>query len=55
MTSLRKATPRWTCNFTFEVTDVPIAEVDLYAVEIASRGKITFKESDAHDVALTLG
>jgi hypothetical protein len=43
------------CTFKFKVPNVPIADTDLYSVEVTSRGKITFTQAEAGSVGLTLG
>lgn len=46
--------PTVQCIFDFTVNDIPI-KGDIYSVEVANRGEITFKRSEAKAVALTLG
>ena len=43
------------CVFSFLVKDVPVADTDLYSVEVSHRGKITFTKDEADDLGLTLG
>lgn len=43
-----------TCLLKFSVEDVP-AGSGIYSVEVSHRGQISFKESEAADVQLTLG
>jgi hypothetical protein len=43
------------CTFEFTVADVPVADKDLYAIEVAHRGKITFTQAEAKSVGLSLG
>lgn len=42
------------CTFPFEVSGVP-ASGELYTVEVARRGTVTFKRAEADAVSLTLG
>lgn len=46
--------PTVTCHFGFTVTDVP-AGIGIYSVEVSHRGEISFKETDASDISLSLG
>lgn len=44
-----------TCEFGFEIFDVPPAGGGPYSVEVSHRGEISFTQAEATDVALTLG
>jgi len=43
-----------TCEFAFTVQGVPVADSDLYSVEVSHRGKVPFKKAEAKRVALSL-
>jgi len=43
------------CDLAFTVPDVPVQKDDIYTIEVSHRGEITFKQSEAGSLALTLG
>ncbi|WP_248582557.1 hypothetical protein [Nocardioides sp. InS609-2] len=49
-----KETLLWTCDFAIAVDDVPI-DGEIYTVEVASRGEVTFKLEDAESLEVSLG
>lgn len=43
------------CTWPFKITDVSSGGGDIYSVEVANRGEVSFKKKDADSLALSIG